>query len=265
MKLDIEVCRAIAIQNGLPLQFVIKEFYLMNALAQVTRFVSKNPDALVFKGGTALSKVYLHEAQRFSEDLDFDLVTKNAKAELTAFCKSLAADMKDMDIVEFRKVNDTMQFYCFYETPLGGKGHIRIDVSPKKLLTAKPLETMPAVSGFAHASVTGFKVYSIEDLTARKLNALAARAEGKDVYDVYFALPLCNLPILKKAISLALKSEGGELKSEALIQKARIALEKRDVRKLRNLTNPFIPLARRPKNWAELLEDLKIRLGALTE
>lgn len=263
MDLDIEVCRTIAIQNGLPLQFVIKEFYLMDALAQVTRQVSANPEELVFKGGTALSKVYLQKMQRFSEDLDFDLVTKDAKADLRTFCKSVAAGMEGFGIDEFRKVHDTVQFYCRYETPLGGTDHIRIDISPRKLVTAMPIEIRPAVSEFTKASVTGFRVYALEDLTARKINALASRAEGKDIYDVYSAVALCDHHTLKRAISREIESEGKNLKANELIRKAEAALEKKDMRKIQSLTNPFIPSARRPRNWAELRDDLRIKLDAL--
>ena len=78
MELDLEVCRSIAVRNGLPLQFVFKEFHIINIIGEIAgaAFSSKNP--LVLKGGTALNKVYLKKLQRFSEDIDFDLVIKNA-------------------------------------------------------------------------------------------------------------------------------------------------------------------------------------------
>lgn len=259
MELDIEVCRTIAIRYGLPLQFVVKEFHLMNAVSLIVEFVSHKPDSLVFKGGTALNKVYLEKMQRFSEDADFDLVTKAAKQELLGFCKELATSMKGYEVSEFRKVRDTIQFYCEYKSPLGDD-HIRIDISPKKLITAMPIGNKTAVSEFAHASVSGLMVYSLEDLTARKLNALATRSEGKDLYDCHTALPLCNRAVLKNAIAQMLKSEGKTESTTEFIEKALHALRKSNPKKLRNLTNPFIPLALRPKNWEELKNDLLIKL-----
>ncbi len=262
MELDIEVCRTIAVRYGLPLQFVVKEFHLMDAVGMIAEFVSHKPDSLVFKGGTALNKVYLEKMQRFSEDADFDLVTKDAKRELLSFCKELAASMKGYEVAEFRKVRDTIQFYCEYESPLG-EDHIRIDVSPKKLITAMPVANKTAVSEFAHASVSGLIVYSLEDLTARKLNALATRSEGKDLYDCHAALPLCSPAVLKNAITQMLKSEGKKESASEFMQKALHALRNSDPKKLRNLTNPFIPFALRPKNWEELKNDLLIKLEEL--
>ncbi len=263
MELDLEICRAIAIRYGLPLQFVFKEFHLMDVMSQIAALTISEPNNLVFKGGTALNKVYLQKTQRFSEDADFDLVTENAKKELRLFSEKLAGGLKDYRIREFRMVRSTVQFYCVYETPMGGTDHVRIDIAPKKLLTANPLENRQIVSEFAHASISGIRIYSIEDLTARKLNALAARAEGKDLYDVYMALPMCSKHVLKAAIGLMLESEGIDEAVDVFIQKAAIRLKKSDPNKMGNLTNPFIPAANRPKSWEELKNDLSAKLEDL--
>ena len=263
MKLDLEVCRAIAIRYGLPLQFVFKEFHLMDVISQIAALTVLEPNSLVFKGGTALSKVYLQKTQRFSEDADFDLVTENAKKDLPDFCKKLADGIKGYKTSEFRRIRFTMQFYCGYETPLGGIDHVRVDVVSKKLLIAKPLESRQIVSEFAQSSISGMRVYSIEDLTARKMNALATRAEGKDLYDVHAALPMCSKKVLKTAIELMLESEGAIGTAEVFLQKAILRLKTGDSKKMRNITNPFIPAANRPKSWEELKNDLLSKLEAL--
>src|SRR3989339_947753 len=117
MDINLEVCKTIAIQHGLPLQFIIKEFHLFNVLSQIAAFNPKNNKTLVFKGGTALSKVYLGKAQRFSEDIDFDLDEDIEK--IMSFSKELAGTLNEYSITEFRKVHDTVQFYCNYDNLLG--------------------------------------------------------------------------------------------------------------------------------------------------
>lgn len=263
MELDIQVCRAIAIRYGLPLQFVVKEYYLMNVVGLVAAFSSSKPHSLVFKGGTAINKIYTRKTERFSEDADYDFVTKDAKTELLGFCKELAATMKGYRISEFRKVRGTVQFYCEYESPFGNRDHVRVDISHKKLITARPVESRIAVSGFTNASVGGVSVYSVEDIAARKFNALASRAEGKDVYDAHAIIELCDPRILRTAIEKALKSEGKEMRANEFISNIKSSVKKSDTRKQRNLTNPFIPVALRPKNWDELKEDLIMKLETL--
>ncbi len=263
MKLDLEVCRAIAIRYGLPLQFVFKEFHLMDVISQIASLTILEPNSLVFKGGTALSKVYLQKMQRFSEDADFDLVTENARKDLPDFCKKLADGIGGYKIAELRRIRFTMQFYCEYETPLGGIDHVRVDVASKKLLVAKPLENRQIVSEFTQSSISGMRIYSIEDLTARKMNALATRAEGKDLYDVHAALPMCSKKALKTAIELMLESEDTNDTAEVFLQKAIHRLKTSNPKKMRNITNPFIPAANRPKNWEELKNDLLLKFEAL--
>ena len=131
-----------------------------------------------------------------------------------------------------------------------------IDIASKRLLTAKPLENNMIISEFTRSSVRGIPIYSIEDLTARKMHALADRAEGKDLYDVHMALPMCSDKVLKAAIELMLKSEGEGGTVDSFMQKSIVRLKKGDSKKMCNLTNPFIPSASRPKSWEELKNDL---------
>ncbi len=259
MEINLDICREIAIKHGLPLQFVIKEYHLFNVLSKISTFTIQNKQRLIFKGGTALSKIYLGKTQRFSEDLDFDF--DESMDKIKQFSVELAQNLSEYSILEFRTVRETVQFYCTYDSPLGQKDHIRVDIASKQILTAKPLAIKPAVSEFVQSVVIGFPVYEIEDLVARKLNALCSRTEGKDIYDVYLVLPLCGK--LGEAIHQMLKSEGRKESPSEFLKRIKDAVKKADPKRLRNLTNPFIPLEYRPKDWLELKNDLLFRLENL--
>ena len=263
MQLNLEVCKTIAVQYGLPLQFVVKEFHVFDVLGQIAMITAPSKE-LVFKGGTALNKVYLGKLQRFSEDIDFDLDAQSM-SEVRGKCREISRKLKGYSIGEMRRVGDTIQFYCGFESPLGGSDHVRVDIAAKKILTENPIETRTALSELSVPSplfVTGFFVYSIEDLTARKLHALCTRTEGKDIYDASNALPLCGK--MRGAIKKMLESEGKKaLAPEAFIEKTISAVRKADHKKLRNLTNPFIPTSSRPKDWLELKNDLLMKLETL--
>ncbi|HII53664.1 hypothetical protein AUJ13_03615 [Candidatus Micrarchaeota archaeon CG1_02_49_24] len=260
-ELNMELCKAIAVQHGLPLQFVIKEFYVFDVLEQITAItvISKR---LAFKGGTALSKVYLGKLQRFSEDLDFDSNTESI-AETMRLCKQIAEKLTGYEIKEFRRVRGTIQFYCMYEGPSGMADHVRVDMSAKKILSAKPLAIKPAISAVTQRSVTGFSVYAIEDLAAQKLGALGRRYEGKDFYDVHAALPLCGA--LGSAITKMLMAEKIDTNASAFLKQVIQQIKKADYKKLRNLTNPYIPVPNRPRSWQQLKNDLILKLELLQE
>jgi len=254
---DLEVCRMISVRSGLPLQFVIKEFHVFGVLGQIAAL---GDEKLVFKGGTALNKIYLGGLQRFSEDLDFDIDVPDRRA-LLDYAKSLSGKIEGYDIADLRWVRDTAQFYCAYATPLGGKDHVRVDIARKKIMTSKPVSRGVARSEWAGLMAAGIPVYSLEDLTARKLNALANRAEGKDFYDAYGALPLCHS--LREALGPMLRSEGSDMRSAAFLQHCLQSVQKADPIRLRNLTNPFIPLPKRPTDWSILKNELAERLEKL--
>lgn len=269
MDLNPEVCRNIAVQYGLPLQFVIKEFHVFEVLGRITAATACDSfenrglaatENFVFKGGTALNKVYFEKTQRFSEDLDFDLGVGNIE-DAKKWCRRLSEKISGYTVEEFRRVKDTVQFYCAFETPWGSKDHIRVDVAVKKILHEKPLEMKPAVSEYAKLFVSGFKVYSIEDLTARKIHALGTRTEGKDLFDVYRALPLCGG--MAGAMKKMLESEQFRGSAEEFVERTIDAVKKADAKKLQKLTNPFIPYPERPKDWRELKNDVALKLEAL--
>lgn len=252
---DVQVCRTIAIRHGLPLQFVMKEFHVFDVLGQITALEAKRKN-FVFKGGTALNSIYLRNLQRFSEDLDFDLDER--LPGVLQFCKGLAGKISGYEVSGFRRVRGTVQFYLAYRNALGAKDHVRVDVASKKIITEKPLILGTAVSKYANVSVTGFVVYPLEDLAARKLAALQSRAEGKDVYDVFHALPLCGP--LDGALSKMLESEGIKQTPKVFLEKTVLKVKKTNPTQFRNPTNPFIPSAYRPKDWTEFRNELIIRL-----
>ncbi len=252
MKIDIENCRFLSGKSGIPLQFIIKEFQLFDVLAQIA-VQTASDKKLVFKGGTALNKVYLGEKQRFSEDLDFDLINASVP-ETVAYANKLAALITGFEIGEFRRVRKTVMFECSFESPLGGRDHVRVDICGKKLTTADPLVIGSARSTFTDRSVTGFQIYSFDDLVARKLNALADRAEGKDIYDSYSAID--KVTHLKKSIEKALESEGKNMRVDDFLDNCVEKLRKVDAKKIRNLTNPLIPISKRPKDWKATIDTL---------
>lgn len=217
---------------------------------------------IVFKGGTALNKVYLKQNQRFSEDLDFDYDTDSME-DVRRYCKELASKIHGYEINEFRRVKDTVQFYCVFDTPLGTKDHVRVDIAAKRIVTSEPVETRPIASEFTQQSATGIQVYALEDLVARKLHALRTRTEGKDVFDAYHALPLCES--LDKALRCMLESEDDKETPREFIEKTCGQLKKMDAKKLTRLTNPFIPTPYRPKDWIQLRDTLALMLEQRAE
>lgn len=255
---DLDVCRVLAAKHGLPLQFIVKDFCLMDVLSSLSAKQGEFGN-IVFKGGTALNKIYLGGVQRFSEDLDFDAETDMHGAK--SICGKMAGAVSWYKTGEIRRVSGTYQFECAYTSILGGSDHVRVDIAPKRIITDKKPVLAQVSSPYSQKSVSGVPAYGLEDLVARKLCALENRTEGKDLYDAYSSLPLCGK--MHGALSAVLRSEGRKETPAEFIGKAIGKVKGCDTRKAGNLTNPFIPYQNRPKSWVALKNGLVMMLEGM--
>ncbi|MFH0927172.1 MAG: hypothetical protein V1822_01190 [Candidatus Micrarchaeota archaeon] len=60
-----------------------------------------------------------------------------------------------------------------------------------------------------------------------------------------------------------LKSEGSTMNQDAFLKHCLESVRKTDSIRLRNLTNPFIPLPKQPTDWGILKNELIERLGKM--
>jgi predicted nucleotidyltransferase component of viral defense system len=108
----------------------------------------------------------------------------------------------------------------------------------------------------ANATLAGISTYSLEDLMARKLHALFERKEGKDIYDIALVIDKIEKRKLLSSLKEVLRSEKKKISSKKFIEKLISDLKNVDCKKIRNITNPYIPLANRPKEWKILIDTL---------
>ena len=97
--------------------------------------------------------------------------------------------IKDFNVLGPRVLHRTLRFDCHYTNELGNQDRVRLELylsQPPYIKSELSLVKSPFVNTYP----TLFKVYSLEDLLARKLIALYSRMEGKDIYDVFYSLKL---------------------------------------------------------------------------
>ena len=156
---------------------------------------------LVFKGGTALYKLY--GLDRFSEDLDFTLI--DSKLDLQKLLKNIISDMANINVYakvkEFDDYKNQKNIKLEIKGPLykGNKDDlslIRIDIS----LREKPMyETEPQKLYSQYAEITSFDVFAmnLNEIFADKIRCIFMRDKARDVYDAWF--------LLKKGVQIDLK------------------------------------------------------------
>jgi len=158
--------------------------------------------ALVFKGGTALRKMYF-PTYRFSEDLDFTLLEPLGPGQLRSGVDAICGRVQSESGVEmwsahWRQTRDVAGEEAYrvrvaYVGPLGRRGpeppRITLDLTRYELLvlpaTARPVSHLYPDGPQENRLVL---TYRLEEMLAEKLRAMLRRCYPRDVYDVWFLL-----------------------------------------------------------------------------
>ncbi|MCD6142955.1 nucleotidyl transferase AbiEii/AbiGii toxin family protein [Thermococcus sp.] len=254
--MDERMLKYTAAKTGLGLNYVDKEEKISLLLSQLWEIFGEKA---ILKGGTALNRVYLARigVARFSEDIDIDYFNGNVETSAREIVEGMKK-IKGFNVKGPRVLHRTFRFDCYYINTFGNRDRVKVEfyLSRPPYIEAK-VELVK--SPFIDSYPTMFRVYSLEDLLAKKIVALYNRMEGKDVYDVFHVLNMeFEMDKFLKALELTLKFYHIEEDFwEELI--SRLSQARKNTCQIGNSTNHFIPKTLRP-NWEELIESLRFRV-----
>lgn len=186
--IDEVMLRRIAVDEGVPLGTIEKDLAITCALYTLSKTCLMNH--LVFKGGTAIKKLYQPDA-RFSEDLDFTVIHLDEKDALDAL--SVINDTQ-IDSIVFEKIKEdayTRQgknYRLNYTGPLEYRNSIRIDLSFRKDII-KNTEEKQIHSLYGDSISPYIKTLTFTEIMAEKLRAMMTRESPRDYYDAWAHLP----------------------------------------------------------------------------
>lgn len=142
-------------------------------------------DRLAFRGGTALHKLILAPATRYSEDIDFVLLQREAIGPVfDAFREVLAwiNPKANTDIGMFAAM------YFRFQTNAGNARRLKAEIATRESFSApRVIETAYAVDSPFFKGSTSVRTYTLEELLATKFRALYQRKKGRDLYDLWWA------------------------------------------------------------------------------
>lgn len=191
----------VAKRENLPIGIIEKDFVLTYILKRI--YESELKDRLVFKGGTALHKLYLHK--RISIDLDFTELKPVRIDELKAVIEDKEIGSK---VKEINKTNSSLRIVLSYVSVLEYKNKIILDISKREKPILKLITRRLKSPYFEEIEVLTFQ---LEELIAEKIRAIIQRNKPRDYLDLYYTLNMKKLD-LKKAIEVAKEKlkEGGD-------------------------------------------------------
>jgi predicted nucleotidyltransferase component of viral defense system len=146
-------------------------------------------DALAFRGGTALYKLYLTPAARYSEDID--LVQVRAEPAGTVMDALRAVLDPWLGAPKWKQTEGRVTFnYRFAsEDPTPVPLRLKVEINTREHFTEHGFRRMPftVVSRWFNGACD-ITTYDLDELLGTKLRALYQRRKGRDLFDIATAL-----------------------------------------------------------------------------
>ncbi|MFY9301437.1 MAG: nucleotidyl transferase AbiEii/AbiGii toxin family protein [Candidatus Nitrosotenuis sp.] len=182
--MDEKTLRRLAGKQQIPLGTLEKDYALTSLLSVVSRFPRLN--SLIFKGGTAIKKIYFEEF-RFSEDLDFTCL-QDVSDE---FMRFIAKEMKSLDvqftqITDVEKTEKSFKFKAKYLQSNGIPASIRMDLSLRSDVLMTPI-TKPILHFYDYFT-NKFEVPAmhLEEIMVEKIRGIVYTRHPRHLHDVWY-------------------------------------------------------------------------------
>lgn len=167
-------------------QLVEHDLILTRAICELYQ----NPviqENLVFRGGTALHKLFFNEAGRFSEDLDFVQLKSMPIGQIIDAIRSCL----DSWLGKPKWMQNQGRFTLYYQFETEAKPvinrKVKIEINTREHFNCYPIIKKPfSVKSEWYSSSLEVTTYSIEELLGTKLRALYQRKKGRDLYDFWY-------------------------------------------------------------------------------
>lgn len=202
--------------------------------------------ALAFRGGTALYKLYLKPAARYSEDID--LVQVNA--EPAGPVMDALREVLDpwLGRAQYKQTDGRVTFNHRFqsEDPTPVPLRLKVEINTREHFTEHGLQRVPfSVESRWFSGACEINTYDLDELMGTKLRALYQRRKGRDLFDMHVALSQGNVdPARLVAAFSRYMREGGHHVTRAVFEE-NLALKIEDQR----FVSDIPPLLAAGQDW----------------
>lgn len=186
--MDADKLRRLAKGSGFDVATLEKDYALTWLISGIYSEDSKLRDILIFKGGTAIRKVYFPE-WRLSEDLDFTILQKANPEKVKQDFEQVFRMLKETSGLEYSFMafnNGTYMILADVQFlgPLHFKNRIAHDISLNEKLVEEP-ERKKVKPEFEDIPEFDVLVYSMNEIIVEKIRSIFQRGKTRDYYDVW--------------------------------------------------------------------------------
>lgn len=141
---------------------------------------------LAFRGGTALHKLYLNPAPRYSEDIDLVQIKAGPIKPILDKIDEVINFFEEPWSVKQKANNNTILYRFTSET--GTRLRLKIEINCREHFNLLDWEPFPfKVESEWFTGECKITTYKLEELLGTKLRALYQRKKGRDLFDLYYA------------------------------------------------------------------------------
>ncbi len=195
---------------------VEQDLVISRAIAEIFS-VKEIAERLAFRGGTALYKLHLQPAARYSEDIDLVQVRSEPIGEVFDLVRTVLDPWLGTPkrILKEGRSNLLYRFDSEDVPPL--KMRLKLEINSREYFTEMGLVRVPfRVESRWYTGEALVTTYALDELFATKLRALFQRKKGRDLFDLWLALKqeAVNSELLLKCFNRYM-SEGGHVVTRA--------------------------------------------------
>jgi len=187
-------------QYHIPLPTIEKDYAVTILLSTISRFPKVSQ--MVFKGGTALKKIYFPET-RFSEDLDFTCI-KDIGQDLETLLKKEIKNGLDINFTEVKKEDTYEKNSKKYSVKYNDYGSrptsVKIDLSLRENVVGK-VTNMPVNHMYQLGSSFSVPAMSLEEIMAEKVRAITYTPRPRHLYDIWYMLEKKNVQVISALVN----------------------------------------------------------------
>ncbi len=185
-------------------------------------------ERLAFRGGTALHKLFLAPAVRYSEDIDlvqikaepFGAIIDRIREQLSFLGKPR---------IKQKEHNNTIVFSILSEDDVPMK--LKIEVNTREHFSVYGLQDIPVkLDSEWNNSQALVPTYGLDELLATKLRALYQRKKGRDLFDLWYALNKADVNVenVIEAFQYYMKEEGNTVSQKEFLENMEKKIEDAD-------------------------------------
>lgn len=161
-------------------------------LSRILVILFNNPlisQKLVFRGGTALHKLFLTPPVRYSEDIDLVQKEPEGIGETMGTLRKILNPLLGNPKTKQKQGGVTFIYKVKSEIPPAAPLRIKIEINTREHFSVYDIiEKKFNVQSRWFSGECNIVTYSLEELLASKLRALYQRSKGRDLFDLWYGL-----------------------------------------------------------------------------